>query len=132
MAKYYLQSGQVSFCVIAADVEGAALWAMHRVIDNTISEYEQQQIPRMLELNFAEPETSADPDSSEDPETENIDFELENFEPMLDGLAKFGQEIKCSQIGFGREDAGTLETDSIFLQWRQLMRAADRLFDKLN
>ncbi len=132
MAKYYIQSGQVSFCVIAADVEGAALWAMHRVIDKTIREHEQQQVSRMLEPDYTEPATGSDAEIGNQPETENIEFELENFAPMLEGLAKFGEEIKCSQIGFGREDAGTLETDSIFLQWRQLMRAADRLFDKLN
>ena len=33
MPKYYIQSGTVSFVVSACDPEGAALWAMHRMMD---------------------------------------------------------------------------------------------------
>jgi hypothetical protein len=33
MPKYYVQSGNVSFVVTAADAEGAALWVLNRLID---------------------------------------------------------------------------------------------------
>ena len=40
MAKYYIESGDVSFVVSACDAEGAALWAMHRIIDSKINDWE--------------------------------------------------------------------------------------------
>ena len=43
MAKYYIQSKNVSFVVCATDAEGAALWAMHRVIDEKICDFEEQK-----------------------------------------------------------------------------------------
>lgn len=52
--------------------------------------------------------------------------------PSLIGLARFGPEIHCSEIGFGRSEAGVLDTDRMFRTWRQLMLAADRLFDQFN
>ena len=42
MPKYYIQSGTVSFVVSACDPEGAALWAMHRMMDEKICDYEDQ------------------------------------------------------------------------------------------
>ncbi len=101
MAKFYIQSGQVSCVVTAQDVEGAAMWVMHRTIERMI----------------------------EDDQWSDDDCTLG---PILDGLAQFDEQIKCSQRGFGREDAGTLETEAVFRQWRQLMNAADYLFGKLN
>ena len=122
MPKYYIQSGQIKFVVMAADAEGAALWAMHRIIDDMVQRYEQEQIPRMVE-----------PDVSEfTGESPAADFEVAMFEPMMDALARFDSEILCSQRGFGNDDAGTLDTNATFLQWRQLMRAADYLFDRLD
>ena len=38
MAKFYLQSGKVSFIVNAQDAEGAALWAMHRTIEKMVEQ----------------------------------------------------------------------------------------------
>ena len=123
MPKYYIQSGQIKFVVMAADVEGAALWAMHRVIDEMVQRYEQNEIPRLME-----PEFPADIEA----ENRSAEFEIAMFEPMMDGLARFDSEIVCSQRGFGRDEAGTLCTNRIFIQWRQLMRAADYLFDRLD
>ena len=101
MAKFYIHSGEVSYVVAAQDVEGAAMWVMHQVIEKMVDCYEM-----------------TDDDSI--------------FAPTLAGLAMFDEEIQCSQIGFGREDAGTLDTDTIFRTWQQLMAAADELFDQLN
>jgi ABC-type branched-subunit amino acid transport system ATPase component len=42
MAKFYIDSGNVSFVVCANDAEGAALWAMHRTIDDKVCLYEDE------------------------------------------------------------------------------------------
>ena len=121
MAKYYIQSGKVTFVVCACDVEGAALWTMHRVMDRKVCEFENSLL-------------ADDIDPFDLPVS---DAELEEFpqaipyDAMLDGLAEFGEKILVSQIGFGRDDAGELETELIFHQWRQLMKAVDRIHDQL-
>ena len=121
MAKYYIQSGNVSFVVAAHDVEGAALWAMHRTIEKMVVAFEDEcEGLRISHEEFG------------DADSEPLDSDDDFYLPMLDGLAEFDETIKCSQIGFGREDAGTLETEKVFLHWRQLMQAADYLFDRLN
>lgn len=120
MAKYYIQSGNVSFVVCANDAEGAALWAMHRVIDEKICDYEEQQL---LEDIFAE-------DSSDEEPIDGCPQAIP-YEPMLEGLAEFAEKICISEIGSGRDEAGSLDTEEIFRQWRQLMVAVDRLFDQM-
>lgn len=101
MAKFYIQSGEVSYVVAAQDIEGAAMWVMHQTIEKMVDAYD------LIEEDSI-------------------------FEPTMAGLAMFGPTIDCSQIGSGRDDAGTLDTDTIFRTWQQLMAAADRLFDQLN
>ncbi len=120
MAKFYIQSDRVSFTVCANDAEGAALWAMHRVIDEKICDFEEQQLLDNLfnEDLFAEEPVEGAPHAVP-------------YEPMLEGLAEFAEKIQISEIGFGREEAGVLETEEIFRQWRQLMFAVDRLFDQM-
>ena len=121
MAKYYIQSGKTSFVVGACDVEGAALWAMHRVMDEKICDYEESLL-------------AEDIDPFDLPVS---DFHIDDvpeaipYEAMLDGLAQFEEQILVSQQGFGRDDAGLLDTEDIFHQWRQLMLAVDRLHDRL-
>ena len=111
MAKFYIQSGEVSFVVTAQDAEGAALWAMHRVIDSMIDD--------SLESALAYEELGMDLPP------------MLPYEPVLDGLAEFGPQINVSECGFGYHEAGLLETENVFKQWRQLMSAAEQLFDQL-
>ena len=122
MPKYYIQSGQVSYIVGACDVEGAALWTMHRIMDEKICDYEDEILEDEADL-FDLP--------IDDKAVTGVP-EAVPYEAMLNGLAMFGQTIRVSQIGFGRDDAGELETEEIFHQWRQLMQAVDRLHDRLN
>ena len=119
MAKFYVQSNQVSFVVCSADAEGAALWAMHRVIDEAICDYEEQ---RLLDQWFE--------DSFDDEPIDGVP-EAVPYEAMLDGLACFAETIKVSEIGYGRDEAGLIRTEEIFGQWRQLMQAVDRLCDQM-
>ena len=121
MSKYYIQSGNVSFVVGACDVEGAALWAMHRIMDEKICDYEDDLLDQ-------------DVDPFELPISDALLDEVPQavpYEAMLEGLARFDETIKVSQRGFGHSDAGELETENIFHQWRQLMLAVDRLHDRL-
>ena len=120
MPKYYIESGNVSFVVCANDAEGAALWAMHRTIDDKICEYEDE-----LSLRSHLAEDAAAYEEPIDGVPENVPFE-----PMLEGLAEFYEKIFVSELGFGRDDSGCLDTDEVFTQWRQLMAAVNRLFDK--
>ncbi len=127
MPKYYIQSGQVSFVVAASDVEGAALWAMHQTIEKMVAAYESEydDLQRSKEAFGFEADELIDAEPMIDPEDNWL-------ESMLNGLAQFDETIYCSQIGFGRDDQGVLETEEVFRHWRQLMQAADYLFDRLN
>jgi len=121
MAKYYIQSGQVSYIVGACDVEGAALWTMHRIMDEKICDYEDA-----LLSNDIDPFDLPISDSEIDGVPQAVPYEA-----MLEGLAEFAETILVSEIGFGRNEAGDLDTEEIFHQWRQLMQAVDRLHDRL-
>lgn len=128
MAKFYIQSGNVSFVVGANDAQGAALWAMHQTIERMVDAYEAEYNEAQLAkeaFGFGEDEIIETGELCDDP-MENI------LEPMLDGLSQFAETIHCSERGFGHDDAGELQTEEIFRQWRQLMQAADQLFDRLN
>lgn len=119
MAKYYITSNKVSFVVCANDAEGAALWAMHRVIDEKICDFEEQ---KLLNQWFE--------DDFDDEPIDGIPQAVP-YEAMLDGIAEFGEMIKISEMGADRDEAGLLFTEDIFGQWRQLMTAVDRLFDQM-
>jgi len=122
MPKYYIQSGTVSFIVSACDPEGAALWAMHRAMDEKICDYEDEimdSVADPLSLPIDESEIQGVPEAIP-------------YEAMLNGLAMFSENISVSERGLGHSEAGELETEEIFHQWRQLMQAVDRLHDRLN
>ena len=124
MAKFYIESGNVSFVVCANDAEGAALWAMHRMIDDKVCQYEDEADVRAQLVEDAMLFEEADETDTGVPG--NVPLE-----PMLEGLSEFDETIKISQRGFGRDDEGCIETEEIFRQWRQLMTAMDRLFDQM-
>ena len=121
MAKFYIHSGDVSFVVSACDVEGAALWAMHRVMDRKICDHEDELLANDI-----------DPFDLPVSDEHLVDVpQAVPYEAMLEGLAQFEETIMVSQRGFGHRDAGELDTEDIFHQWRQLMLAVDRLHDRL-
>ena len=115
MAKYYIESGDVSFVVSACDAEGAALWAMHRVIDGKINDWESLGGESVFTDGYSR-------------QIEGVPAAIP-YEAMLDGLAEFDTEIRLSERGFGYDEAGCLETETIFHTWRQLMMAVDRLHE---
>ncbi len=123
MAKYYIQSGGVSFVVGACDVEGAALWAMHRIMDEKICDYEDG----LLGQDGTEVDPFELPIASN--EIDGVPLAIP-YEAMLEGLAEFDEQIAVSEMGMGRDEAGQLNTEDIFHQWRQLMQAVDRLHEE--
>lgn len=128
MAKYYIQSGDISFIVCACDIEGAALWVMHRIMDEKICDFEEAK------SQWDEPLPGEDPQSESLP---TVDDQMMDeipqaipYDAMLEGLVEFAETIQLSERGFGRSEAGELKTEDIFHQWRQLMLAVDRLYDE--
>lgn len=124
MAKYYIQSGNVSYLVGASDNEGAALWVMHRIMDDKICEFENAR-STWFENGPTDQTTIDDNDELAKDVPQAIPYDA-----MLEGLAEFAGTIRISERGFGHTDAGELETEQIFHQWRQLMLAVDRLYDE--
>lgn len=99
MAKFYVQSGTLKAIVDSQDSERAALWAVHRVM---------QQIAPIYEEGDLSPQQKEDA-------------------VMLEGLLVLDDEIKISEQGFDRNDAASYETYEAVLQWHQLMVAIDKL-----
>ncbi len=127
MAKYYIQSGDVSFIVCACDTEGAALWVMHRIMDEKICEFEAAQSQWQDLMPGEKPDREDLP--AEDHRMLDIPQAIP-YDAMLEGLVQFDEVIQLSERGFGHSEAGELRTEDIFHQWRQLMLAVDRLYDE--
>ena len=125
MAKYYIQSGDISFIVCACDTEGAALWVMHRIMDEKICDFEEAK----AQWNDDSNPNGGDVLPIEDHHMMDIPQAIP-YDAMLEGLVEFGETIQVSERGFGRNEAGELKTEDIFHQWRQLMLAVDRLYDE--
>jgi hypothetical protein len=126
MPKFYLQSGTVSFVVCAVDVEGAALWAMHRTMDKMVEAYEAAKA-EWLDPDYEDEvgELLQAENNAELGVPEGIPYDA-----MLEGLSQFDETIVISELGYGRDEAGQLATEDIFRKWRQLMLAVDRLHRK--
>ncbi|MEM7475935.1 MAG: hypothetical protein AAF483_13160 [Planctomycetota bacterium] len=99
MAKYYVQSGNVKTVISADDSEKAALWIVHKALQQVIPVYE---------------DTELTPD-------EKSEFSI------VQGVMVLGNDIRISEIGFDRTDCEALDTFELLVQWHQLMIALDRL-----
>ena len=123
MPKYYIESGNVRYIVCAVDSEGAAMWAMHRLMDTMAKTYQQAKADWYdEELEEALPDATLESDEELFGLPEGIPYDA-----VMEGLAQFEPLIRLSEIGFGRQEAGSLDTENIFHKWRQLMVAVDRL-----
>ncbi|WP_153557800.1 hypothetical protein [Roseimaritima sediminicola] len=103
MPKYYIQSGTVRTVVSAEDAQRAALWAVHKAMQQVIPTYDDA---------LATPEAKAAQAGKG-----------EVF--ILDAT------IRLSEQGFDRDDCDTLPTFQVVTEWNQLMVALDRLQDWL-
>ena len=93
MAKYYVQSGTLKLVVTAADERRAALWAVHRAMN--------QILPMEDEMDLI-------------PEEKSTDIEAI-------GAMVLGDSIRLSERGFDRTDGVQYTTFDVVSEWNQLM-----------
>ncbi len=99
MAKFYIQSGTLRNVIDSDDCQKAALWAVHRVMQQIAPVYDDQTLT---------------PDQKEDT-------------AMIEGLLVLDSTIRISEQGFDRDDAAQVETFEAVMHWHQLMMALDKL-----
>jgi hypothetical protein len=114
MPKYYIQSGRVNLIVNAADAEGGALWAINRVV--------QQYLP-------AGDLGRSSADLASEPQPANGKIRANALTAAMD---QFDAEIRVSELGLGRDDAGTLDTELTARLWLEISDALDWLMNQLN
>ncbi len=103
MAKYYVQSGNIRTVVTADDSEKAALWVVHKTLQQVVPVYEEQEL------------APAD----------------KNSQMLAGGVRVLGNDVLISELGFDRSDAVRFETFELLIHWHQLMVALDRLAEHL-
>jgi hypothetical protein len=103
MAKYYVESGTMQLVTDADDARGAALWAVHRCLEQVM------------------------PICPEDPLTPQEKDERVRQR----GCYVLADTIKTSEQGFGRKAAEVHDTAELFCEWNQLMMAVARLEKRL-
>ena len=103
MAKFYVESGTVQMITDAEDARGAALWAMHRAMEQVL------------------------PVCPEDPLTPAE----KNERIRQRGCSVLDSTIRISEQGFSRADAEAFDTVEIFVEWNQLLMAVTKLERRL-
>jgi hypothetical protein len=99
MAKYYVQSGTLRCVVSAENPRRAALWAVHRAM---------QQIMPIDETTPTLPEDKT-------------------LRAKEEGVMVLSGTISTSERGYGSNDAETMPTFDVVTEWNQLVNALDRL-----
>ena len=99
MAKFYVQSGNIRTVVSADDSEKAALWIVHRAMQQVMPVYEDDELT---------PEQKGEVAS-------------------VQGVMVLGNSILTSEVGFDRADATAVDTFDLIQHWHQLMVALARL-----
>ena len=110
MAKYYVQSGLFEIVVQAGDGEGAALWAVHRYLH--ACDRASQQLFEVRQL------------VADGPEELSQALELHGWlaDSALDP-PDLAETIQCSELGFGRRDAGVYLTNEVLQKYSELLTA---------
>jgi hypothetical protein len=103
MAKFYVQSGTLQMVTEADDARGAALWAVHRCLEQVL------------------------PVCPDDPLTPQE--KSERVQPG--GCDVLGPTIAVSERGLASDDADQFDTADLFVEWNQLMVALARLEQRL-
>lgn len=99
MGKYYVESGTLRCVVSAENPRRAALWAVHRAM---------QQIMPIDEAVPVAPEDKQERSKSH-------------------GVMVLSSSIRTSQRGYGSSDCETLPTFEVVTEWNQLVNTLDRL-----
>ena len=101
MAKFYVESGTVRLIVDAADARRAAIWTVHRALENIL------------------PNEEEDLDVDALPEVEH------------DGSMVLGDVIRLSERGFQSPETTVYETLGVVSEWSQLMMALSSMEHEL-
>lgn len=99
MAKFYIQSGNVRTVISADNSEKAALWVVHKAMQQVIPVYEDEELTPEKKEEIA----------------------------IVEGVMVLGNAVRVSQIGFDRTDSEELDTFELLVHWHQLMVALERL-----
>ena len=99
MAKYYVESGNVKTVIAADDAEKAALWVVHKAMQQVIPVYEDQELTPDQKSEVA----------------------------VIQGIMVLGNTMRISEIGFDRLDGEELDTFELVVHWHQLMVALAKL-----
>ncbi len=99
MAKYYVQSGTIRTVISADDCEKAALWVVHRAMQQVMPVYEDVELTPQEKGDVA----------------------------IVQGVMVLGNSVQLSEVGFDNEQTVELDTFELVVQWHQLMVALTRL-----
>ena len=99
MAKYYVQSGTLQLVVQADDAHKAALWAVHRSMQQILPIYDD----------------------------EDLSPEAKHHTAMAEGWLVLGDEITVNETGFGSRGCWHFATFDVVTEWNQLMIALAEL-----
>ncbi len=150
MPKYYVQSGNVRTVISAEDAERAALWVIHRTMQQVLPVYDEEETCHDTEAlqiidDLAPTTNRLHPDSlnlvdqeSQLPLTATVATNtalLDSPAPTSDAnqpgsgtkILRLGATLKLSEEGFDRPDAQELDCLKLVCQWNQLMVALERL-----
>ena len=103
MAKFYVQSGTLQMVTEADDARGAALWAVHRCLEQVL------------------------PVCPDDPLTPRE----KSARVQQRGCDVLGPTIAVSERGLASDDAQQFDTTEMFVEWNQLLVALARLEQRL-
>jgi hypothetical protein len=103
MAKYYVESGTLQLVTEAEDARGAALWAVHRCLEQVL------------------------PICPDDPLTP----QQKDERIRQRGCYVLAETIRTSEKGFGSRSADVHDTAELFVEWNQLIMAMSRLEKRL-
>ena len=103
MAKFYVESGTLQLVTEAEDARGAALWAVHRCLEQVF------------------------PVCADDPLTpqEKSDRVAQR------GCDVLGPTVVVSERGFAGADGAEFDTAELFVEWNQLLVALSRLEQRM-
>ncbi len=99
MAKYYVESGTLQLVVQADDAHKAALWAVHRAMQQIVPVYDQARLSPEVKADIA----------------------------LTEGAMVLGETMTLNEVGFERTGGTEFDTADLVIEWNQLMIALTKL-----
>ena len=99
MAKYYVQSGTLKMVISADEPRKAALWAVHKAMQQILPLYDQDNLTPAEKREHA----------------------------LRRGHDVLGDEMQLSEVGFESAENFEFETFDVVNEWNQLMVALARI-----